>query len=94
MIMSKIITMNEEEALIIMKARGAEWTVEVFDDQKCLEHHQVKSIEDAVKRAFTYMFEPIALTRQTVCYDAVAFHDKDCNYVFDFKLHNVTVHLK
>ncbi len=94
MITSKIITMNDETALIVMNARGAEWTVEIIDDQKCLEQHQVESIEDAVKHAFTYMFEPIALMRQTVCYDAVAFHDEDCKYVFDFKLHKITVHLK
>ena len=89
-----LIDTDNVRATIELRAYGKTWTLNIIDDRKKLEPHQIESITKAVQHAFNYMFPRLALSIQTISYDVVTFHDKDCYYSFDFRRGIVDVHLK
>lgn len=92
MIMSKIIMMNKETAIVKMKINNTEWTIDITDRQKCLEPHQVEYIKEMVEHAIEQMFSQNVKFK----YDSATIHDDYCEYTFNFysKLKTVDVILR
>ena len=70
-----------------------DWTLNIIDCQEHLEQHQIDSITWIVKTHLKHIEE----TRNhfdDIVIDVLDFHDKDCHYAFDFRLHIIDVHLR